>query len=250
MSIWPFLIAASRDIDYEVVLCPDFILKSRATRTLMKKLAPKMRAPTLDTMSQDLSDPIWGDLGVIYRVDRAHLNGKEIRDRSGRSIYRAYGLLFRDSGSKGQREEALRLFPEAQDAAEGAYAQFCAANSDFDPIESLSIARGAPRPPSPDVPPPMASNGLSPRPPAAPAHSSEDTRSSPLVGRPQPPGGVRVESQQSRSPKSLTILKLLMIAAIALLVSSITNAWMYPDTSSLKSEVEGEFAALKSLRSI
>src|SRR5262245_33558027 len=143
MGAWPFLMAASREHDYQVVLCPGFLTRAGQTEAFKKKLSSKLRMVTANTVVEQVSDPKLGDVGVAYRVDVAHLNGSELLDRDGRRIHRIYGLVFQRPLPENKTQD---MFHQSERIANEAFARFCAAKNGFEAMRSEALDMADQRP--------------------------------------------------------------------------------------------------------
>src|SRR5262245_32434292 len=136
MGAWPFLMAASREHDYQIVLCPNFLTRAGQPEALKKTLSSKLRKVTANTVEEQVSDPKLGSLGVAYSVDIAHLNGSDLLDTDGRRIHRIYGLLFQSPMPENKMQD---MFRQSERIADDAFARFCASKNGFEALPSNAL---------------------------------------------------------------------------------------------------------------
>jgi hypothetical protein len=136
---WPFLVARGREIGYQLLLAPDFILAGRESGLVLGEVRGEVPAdgPARVTVVGSGSGPLSvvqrtvratrGDVGATDRPEAPLL------DRAGRPILLGYGFVCRGTGLDGVDERDLE---PARSAALAAYRRFYAAEEDFVPEPS------------------------------------------------------------------------------------------------------------------
>jgi hypothetical protein len=132
---WAFLVARGRELGYQLLLAPDFLLAGRDAALLMDVVrgeVPASEPPVLTELAGTASGPV----GVVYRTLRAtarDLDGADrpaepLLDRAGRPLVLTYGFVCRAGRVTGPDEDDLRV---ARDAALATYRRFLAAEESF-----------------------------------------------------------------------------------------------------------------------
>lgn len=101
MRVWPFLIAASRHIDYCFVLCPDFLVASKRLEIFRKR---EFRVNSVDPPGSDFrritwEDPELGPLTFVFTVRRILVDGQSLNDGQ-RDVFETRGFVIRSSGAQ------------------------------------------------------------------------------------------------------------------------------------------------------
>lgn len=92
--MWPFLISCNKELDYQPIIAPDFMVDAKKSGLLMRwaksdnDLSGKIREVVVST-------PDWGKLTLLYRVIMAKNEQTTYRDVSGRPILWIEGVVVR-----------------------------------------------------------------------------------------------------------------------------------------------------------
>src|SRR4051794_29272275 len=96
---WPFLIAAGIYEDYDFVLAPEFIAKDSSLRDIWREtqFQATQASDKLRTFSVDHGAA--GPIVFSYQTQRVVIDGKEVRDSSGRVNYQSFGIITKGSSN-------------------------------------------------------------------------------------------------------------------------------------------------------
>jgi len=137
---WPFLVARGREIGYQLLLAPDFILAGRESGLLMAEVQGEVLVSGPAEVST-VAGPVSGPMCVVRRtarVTRADVGATDrpeapLLDRAGRPILLGYGFVCRGTRVTAVDEQDLSA---ARSAALAAYQRFYPAEEDFVPEPS------------------------------------------------------------------------------------------------------------------
>lgn len=173
---WPFLVAANKQLDYRVVLCPNFIEKSGRSHMLRTNVGQvedgdyEGKLQFLQTRDEHL-----GPFGIFFRETAAQVNDELAHDVAGRRIRRIAGVVIKGVVNRQQFKsaEAEKLLVETEDEFQTYFENFWNAGKSADVKTSAVriIGEGAPRPiaiPNPDAPQKRTSGANSGSPVASP----------------------------------------------------------------------------------
>lgn len=145
MGVWPFLISRSRDVDYQVILSPDFMVRRNRDQLIKKILRTKAQEITPELRLEEVKEPGFENLHIAYKSEVATLAGEELRDRAGRRILRVYGFVIEDPSLSAYEQEISRFFSKASPEWESTLGAFWKDNVEREPIASTDLlARDAP----------------------------------------------------------------------------------------------------------
>ena len=146
MEVWPFLISRSRDVDYQVILSPDFLVSANRDQLLRKILGAKAQELTSQLKWERVEESGFEKLRIVYKTEVAEVAGNELRDRAGRRILRVYGLVFQDPSPNTDERLVLSLFSKACETWESALVSFWKDNREREAIPSVSLISPMPEP--------------------------------------------------------------------------------------------------------
>ena len=135
---WPFLVSRNRAHGYQTVVSPGFLIDAKATGVLATKVegepADAASGPKICTR---LVESPAGPVTLVYRANKARLNGKALRDRAGRPVIRFSGVVLR--GLRDPDEVGDDLLASAEGAVEDGFRQFWDAANGTAPMRSAGF---------------------------------------------------------------------------------------------------------------
>jgi len=215
---WPFLVARGREIGYQLLLAPDFMLAGRESGLLMDEVQGEVPAAGPAKVTTVVG-PVSGPVTVVQRTIRATRGDvglteqpeSPLLDRAGRPILLGYGFVCRGTRLDTVDEQDVS---SARSAALGAYRRFYAAEEDFLPEPShpypLRSRLAAP------VPVPQQRRTASPPRPAPQLPSTQAWTAEVLSTPPTPPPSRPL----SRSVLSVVAAVVLVVLAVGIYLVS------------------------------
>ncbi|MCG8360245.1 MAG: hypothetical protein MI920_32165 [Kiloniellales bacterium] len=95
-TAWPFLVSRSRLRGYQTVVSPDFLIGVEAAALLCAKVEETpFDGTSVSARCTQLADSPAGPLTMIYRAEKARLNGEILKDDAGRPVMKFSGLVLR-----------------------------------------------------------------------------------------------------------------------------------------------------------
>lgn len=134
--MWPFLISCNKELDYQPIIAPDFMVDAKKSGLLMRwaksdnDLSGKIREVAVST-------PDWGKLTLLYRVIMAKKEQTTYRDVSGRPILWIEGVVVR--GDVKKDEAFYNLLKKTFYFLEGEFLSFWTGQIKLKPSSPISI---------------------------------------------------------------------------------------------------------------
>jgi hypothetical protein len=186
-SGWAFLVARGTRKGYRAVLAPDFLVRNRRHILLAERIGGT--ASNGPTSTERISDEVFGDLTVTYRVEPAAASelggslqdGQDVLlDQHGRPLELLYGVVTTAPVSAGGHDMA-RARAEATDS----YRLFLAHEeaADVQPSASFPLREAVPVPAGPQTPPTQAIAHPTEPPPTTVPPVTSPVRAVPAGGR-------------------------------------------------------------------
>jgi hypothetical protein len=119
VSAWPFLISRNRQLDYQVLVAPGFLVDAGIAGLLATRVGGD---PTESPQYLELSRTKVGRIALFYRIIIATKGERVLRDAASRPIVWIEGLVMR--GSQKEHPVSVRDLEEAHKRVEGVYWRF------------------------------------------------------------------------------------------------------------------------------
>jgi hypothetical protein len=147
MGVWPFLISRSRDVDYQVIVSPDFLVKANRDQLIKKVIGAKAQEISPQLRWEQVKERGFERLHIAYSTDVAKLGDVELRDRAGRRVLRIYGLVFDDQDLRKDGQKVSHLFAQASRVCNEALEAFWNDNAERQAVPSGRLDLPLPLPP-------------------------------------------------------------------------------------------------------
>ncbi len=132
---WPFLVSRNRSHGYQTVVSPGFLIDAKAAGLLATKVQGEPSdAGSGPKICTRLVESPAGPVTLVYRANKARLNGQALRDRAGRPVIRFGGVVLR--GLRDPDEVGDDLLASAEGAVEDGFRQFWDAANGTAPVRS------------------------------------------------------------------------------------------------------------------
>jgi|SRR5215469_1414072 hypothetical protein len=94
MRAWPFLFAAGKVLDYQLIVCPRPLADKQRMGAFRRWVGPLAEHPTSSPTRAEARDPLMQRYAVLYSCQPARVQGAAVTDCSHRPVHVVTGLLF------------------------------------------------------------------------------------------------------------------------------------------------------------